>query len=303
AEQLNSRAFRYEKTVDFSIDHIAVNLSRQNQLEFEIGNPEVGLPFWSSGEARLSLNMRNQIGTESNFKIGLVFPLDLGNSDALTFKARGLSGTFGGSVDAYFAGIDFFSGFNLPLAFKFSLMPSGQGSNSSIITNGTATTAVALDGSTVSIPAGRTFYREGLILQLFIPTIIQLDLNNFIQVSVGFGLDNVYQSIIPGSGANSFTDNRPGKHPLYTSDQADKIQDLTRVSNAISPHFEVDYVNHQGSKFGLNLAYDHLFTFGGWIELIEDHFRIEMSLTAPIIRDPKPWESSSFFFITPRFYF
>ena len=31
--------------------------------------------------------------------------------------------------------------------------------------------------------------------------------------------------------------------------------------------------------------------------------RIEMSYSGPIIRDAKPWEPSSFFLITPRFYF
>jgi hypothetical protein len=297
------RASKYEKLVDVSLSDLRINVSKKLGLELELGNKEVGLPFWSSGEGRFWLNMKNQIGSGSNFKIGLAFPLDLGNKDALIFKARQLSGTFGGSVDAYFAGIDFFSGFNLPIAFKFSLMPAGQGSNSSILSNGAATSAVALDGTNVPIPAGKTFYREGLILQLFIPTIVQLDLNNFIQVSVGFGLDNVYQSMIPGSGHGSFTDNSAGRHPLFDASQADKIQDLVRVSNTVSPHVAFEYVNHQASKFGLNVAYDHLFTFGGWIELIEDHFRIEMSYSAPIIRDAKPWEPTSFFFITPRFYF
>ncbi len=293
-------ASKSEKTVDISITDLRVNASKNLGLELELGNKEVGLPFWSSGIARFWLNLKNQIGSNSNFKVGLVFPLALGEKDVLTFKARGLSGSFGGSVDAYFAGIDFFSGFNLPMAFKFSLMPAGQGSNSTIITNGLPIPVQALDGTQVLIPGGKTFYREGLIMQLFIPTIVQLDLNNFIQVSIGVGLQNVYQSIIPGT---TYTDSRPGKHPLYSADQADKTQDIVRLSNPVSPHFEVDYVNHQSSKFGLNLAYDHLFTMGGWIELIQDRFRIEMSYSAPIIRDPKPWEPSSFFLITPRFYF
>ncbi len=297
-------ASRSERTIDLSITDLRINASKKLGLELELGNKEVGLPFWTSGVGRFWLNLKNQIGSESNVKLGLVFPLDLGNSDLFTFKARQLSGSFGGSIDAYFAGISFFSGFDLPLAFKFSLMPSGQGTNSSIITNGQQTQVTAIDGTLVTIPAGRTFYREGLIMQLFIPTIVQLDLNNFLQVSVGFGLDNVYQSLIPKGNNYDYTNTlRSGGHPLFTTDQADKVQDLTRVSNAVSPHIEIDYVNHQGSKFGLSAAYDHLFTFGGWIELVEDHFRIEMNYSAPIIRDPKPWEPGSFFLITPRFYF
>ena len=294
------RASRYEKLVDVSISDLRVNVTKKIGLELELGNKEVGLPFWSSGEARFWLNLKNQIGSGSSVKLGLVFPLNLGSTDAF-FPARKLSGTFGGSVDAYFAGIDFFSGFNLPMAFKFSLMPTGQGYNSSIIMNGQPISVQAIDGTSVDIPANRTFYREAIILQLFIPTIVQLDLNNFLQVSIGFGLDNVYQSFIPKNGIKY--DYTKGAHPLFAPDQADKIQDLLKVSNTVSPHFEVDYVNHQAAKFGLSAAYDHLFTFGGWIELIEDHFRIELSYSGPIIRDAKPYEPSSFFLITPRFYF
>ena len=126
-EQLDSRAFRYQKTIDMSIDHIAVNISRQNELEFELGNPEVGLPFWSSGEASLMLNMRNQIGTESDFKIGFDFPnFDLGNVNASVFQPRELSGFYGGTIAAYFAGIDFFSGFNTAACIQFFIL-SGFG--------------------------------------------------------------------------------------------------------------------------------------------------------------------------------
>ena len=297
------RASRYDKLIDISLNSLKVNVSKTLGLELETGNREVGLPFWSSGQGRFWINLKNQIGSESNFKLGLIFPLNLGSSDALTFKARQLSGFFGGSVDAYFAGIDFFSGFNLPIAFKFSLMPSGGGSNSTVLSNGQATVVTSLDGTPVAVPAGRTFYRTGIIAQLYIPTIVQLDLNNFVQVSIGFGVHNVYQSIIPKGNGFDYTDNRPGKHPLFAGDQADKVQDLYRLSNAVSPHFAVEYVNHKASKFGLNAAYDHLFTLGGWIELVEDHFRIEMTYSAPLIRDAKPWEPDSFFLITPRFYF
>ncbi|HET9136917.1 MAG TPA: hypothetical protein VFO76_09785, partial [Candidatus Kapabacteria bacterium] len=68
-------------------------------------------------------------------------------------------------------------------------------------------------------------------------------------------------------------------------------------------HLAVEYVNHKNSKFGLSIAYDHLFSFGGWIELLQDHLRLELGFTTPLIRDPKPWEPDNFFSITPRFYF
>lgn len=295
-----TRAARYEHIVDLSVNHLWVNVSRQVALELELGNSEVGLPVWSTGQARFWINLKNQIGSESNVKLGLIFPLDFGNSDAFTFPARKLSGSFGGSLDAYFAGINFFSAFDLPLALKLSVMPS-QGSNSSIIYNGQPIYITALDGTQVPVGKDTSFYRTTFIGQLYIPTILQLDLNNFIQFSVGVGLLNVQQSIIPTKNMTLAT--RTNGHPWFTADQVDKIQDLARVSAEVSPHLMVEYVNHKNSKFGLSAGYDHEFMFGGWIELIQDHLRLELSYSAPLIRDPKPWEPTQFFSITPRFYF
>jgi hypothetical protein len=306
AEVLNSRAFRYQKTVDFSIDHLGVNLSRQNELEFNIGNPEVGLPFWSSGEASLALNMRNQIGTESDFKIGFDFPnFGLGNVNASVFQPRQLSGFFGGTVAAYFAGIDFFSAFNMPIAFNFSVFPA-SGSNSTIIYNGVAGTVSGQTGSSVAtanltIPAGRTFYRTAFIGQLYIPFIVQLDPANFVQFSAGVGVDQVKLSWIPENDDTAIAHG-------YGKGAGGTVQDLlyngkSNVSTPFTPHVAVEFVNHRSNKFGLDFQYDHLFTFGGWLELIPDHLRIEASYTTPLIRDPLPYEPPYFFLITPRFYF
>ncbi len=295
-----ARASRYDKLIDLSINHLWINATKNIGFELETGNSEVGLPFWSSGEARVWINLKNQIGGESNVKLGVAFPMDLGDSDLFTFKARKLSGFWGASFDAYFAGLDFFSAFNLPLAVKFSLMPAGQSSNSTIVYNGKELTTNALDGTAIVVPAGKTFYRTSVIAQLYVPTILQLDLSSFLQISVGVGLHNVQQSIIPGV---TYTDNRPGKHPLYGVEQANKVQDVKRVSAPVSPHFVVEYVNHKNAKFGLSAGFDHLFTFGGWIELITDHLRLELGYSSPLIRDAKPWEADQFFTITPRIYF
>ncbi len=165
-EIARARASRYDKLIDLSINHLWVNATKKIGFELETGNSEVGLPFWSSGEARVWINLKNQIGGESNVKLGVAFPMDLGDSDFLTFKARKLSGFWGVSFDAYFAGLDFFSAFNLPLAVKFSLMPAGQGSNGTIVYNGKETQMTALDGTTQTIAAGKTFYRTSVIAQL-----------------------------------------------------------------------------------------------------------------------------------------
>jgi hypothetical protein len=302
AEDLDSRAFHYQKIVDLSIDHVTVNLSKENQLEVALGNPEVGLPFWSSGEASVLLNMRNQIGTESDFKIGVDFPnFGLGNVSNSLFQPRELSGSWGGTVSAYFAGLDFFSAFNLPLAFNFSVFPAG-GSNSSIIYNGVAgTVPTPVYNGPTTVAAGQTFYRTSFIGQLYIPFIVQLDPANFVQFSAGIGVDEVKLSWIP---ANNDTASKYG----YGSGQGGDVQDLlyngkSNVSTPFTPHVAIEYVNHRSNKFGLDFQYDHLFTFGGWLELVPDHLRLEASYTAPLIRNALPYEPPYFFEITPRIYF
>jgi hypothetical protein len=246
--------------------------------------------------------MRNQIGTESDFKIGFDFPnFDLGNINGAVFQPREISGFYGGTIAAYFAGIDFFSGFNMPLAFNFSVYPA-SGSNSSIIYNGVAgTVPTPLAGGPTTVPAGQTFYRTLFIGQLYIPFIVQLDPANFMQFSAGVGVDEVHLSWIPKNDSVAAANG-------YGSGQGGTVQDLlyngkTNVSTPFTPHVAIEYVNHRSNKFGLDFQYDHLFTFGGWLELIPDHLRIEASYTAPLVRDPLPYEPPYFFEITPRFYF
>src|SRR5205085_1945258 len=94
----------------------------------------------------------------------------------------------------------------------------------------------------------------------------------------------------------------------YPSDQGGTVQDLLwggkqNVSTPFTPHVAIEFVNHRSNKFGLNFQYDHLFTFGGWLELVPDHLRIEASYTAPLVRDALPYEPKYFFEITPRLYF
>jgi hypothetical protein len=299
-EVLNSRAYSYSKTVDVSIDHLLVNMSKSNAVEVQLGNPEVGLPFWSSGEGRLWLHMRNQIGTESNFKIGVAFPANLGREDALTFNARRLSGMWGGAVDAYFAGIDFFSAFNMPIAFNFTVLPS-QGYNSSIIYNAPNQPLGFASTGGRDVPSERTFFRTTMIGQLYVPFIVQLDPYNFMQFSAGLGVHTVRLSWIPKDSMEAITAG-------YAADVAGKTQDLKwfgrdNVSVPVTPHVAIQYVNQRSNKFGLNFQYDHLFTFGTWLELIPDHLRIEASYTAPLVRDAKPYEPPYFFEFTPRLYF
>src|SRR5205814_7181044 len=91
----------------------------------------------------------------------------------------------------------------------------------------------------------------------------------------------------------------------YGSSQGGAVQDLiwngkSNVSTPFTPHVAIEFVNHRSNKFGLNFQYDHLFTFGGWLELVPDHLRIEAGYTTPLVRDAKPYEPPYFFEITPR---
>lgn len=302
-QEFNARAFRYEKTVEIGGDRLLVNISNNSALEVQLGNPEIGMPFTSSGMGRFSYNMRNLIGRESNVKLGLTFPIGtLGNDEFLLFPERRISGGFGGSVEAYFAGIDFFSAFNMPIQLGFTIVPA-QGDNASIIYNGTP----FMLGNGQILDGSRQFYRTSFIGNLTIPIILQLDPANFLQMAAGIGVHTVHRSFIPHE--NDFDARRIGRNGyvdlrnLYTQDDIGKMQDIERVSTPVTPRVSIQYVNHRSNKFGLNLLYDHLFTFGGWVEVIDNTLRLDMSYTAPLVRDPKPYEPASFFFITPRLYF
>ncbi len=314
-QYFNSRAFKYEKLVEIGADRLMVNLAANSALEVTLGNPEVGLPFTSSGMGKFSYVMRNLIGSESNVKLGLAFPSgSLGNEEFLLFPKRRISGGWGGSVDAYFAGIDFFSAFNMPLAFSATIVPS-QGSNASIIYNGGDVPLNLAnpdyEGGKV-IPGNRTFYRTSIIGNLMIPIILQLDPANFLQFGAGIGVHIVQRSFIPresdfddrfNPGLNNKNGDADLRNTQFSSDMVGKTQDLERVSTPVTPRVTLQYVNHRANKFGLNFQYDHLFTFGGWVEIINNTLRLDMSYTAPLVRDPKPYEPSGFFFITPRLYF
>jgi hypothetical protein len=309
-QAFNQRAFRYEKMVELGADRLMVNLNANNAVEVTLGSPEVGLPFTSSGIGKFNYVMRNLIGSESNVRLGLAFPIGtLGNDEFLLFPERRMSGGWGGSVDAYFAGIDFFSAFNMPLQFSATIMPS-QGDNASIIYNpgNKPENAFVVPGDT--IPKERTFYRTSVIGNITIPIILQLDPANFLQFGAGLGVQVVHKSFIPRESDFDTRVNRMQPEDIdlrgrtqYNQDMVGKIQDLERVSTPVTPRVSLQYVNHRSNKFGLNFLYDHLFTFGGWVEFIPNVARLEMSYTAPIVRDPKPYEPASFFFITPRIYF
>ncbi|HET6511032.1 MAG TPA: hypothetical protein VFH43_02485, partial [Candidatus Kapabacteria bacterium] len=308
----NSRAFRYEKLVEIGADRLMVNLAQNSAIEVTLGLPEVGLPFTSGGVGRFSYVMRNLIGSESNVRLGLAFPTGtIGNDEFLLFPERRIAGGWGGYVDAYFAGIDFFSAFNMPLAFSATIIPS-QGSNASIIYNGGD---VPLNPAAPSegfvIPNSRTFYRTSVIGNLTIPIILQLDPANFLQFGAGIGVHIVQRSFIPRESDfdqyKPSLNNRNGdvdlRNTRWNSDMVGKTQDIERVSTPVTPRVTLQYVNHRANKFGLNFQYDHLFTFGGWVEIINNTLRLDMSYTAPLVRDPKPYEPAGFFFITPRLYF
>jgi hypothetical protein len=156
-------------------------------------------------------------------------------------------------------------------------------------------------GVPYKVPDNQTFYRTSFIGQLYIPFIVQLNQSNFMQFSAGIGIHEVKLSWIP-------KDTMQTNAAALGSDQVGTVQDLlyngkTSVSTPFTPHVAIELVNDLSNKFGLNFQYDHLFTFGGWLELVPDHFRIEASYTSPLVRDALPYEPKYFFEITPRLYF
>lgn len=54
--------------------------------------------------------------------------------------------------------------------------------------------------------------------------------------------------------------------------------------------------------FGASLQlYSSILHLKGWVELIKNFMFIDLQYYTPFVRDPKPWEQSYFFMVSPRF--
>lgn len=272
-----------EPLLDFSLLHqLTLNPFSDKNFGFQVrlGNDEVGLPFWSSGTGQALLILRDKIFDQSVFKLGVVFPFGVGESSTSTlFEKRNLAGGWGFAAEGLIPSFNIPEGLNLPLGFSFQYVP-----------------AFAKNSTIIDTNQGADIYYASFIGTLYFPFIVDLNprtRTSFIQLQVGIGWEDVNRAVAeyPGMIINGDTVKKGDPN-------IGQLQNLEVVTTRVLPHIRVDYVNHESAKFGTFLQYDHLWMFGGWIELFNG-FRIEAEYAAPM-HPANPWEPQSFFLISPR---
>ncbi|HET7152265.1 MAG TPA: hypothetical protein VFJ29_00735 [Candidatus Kapabacteria bacterium] len=269
--------------LDFSLLHqLTLNPFSDKDFGFQVrlGNDEVGLPFWSSGTGQALLILRDKIFDESVFKLGVVFPFGVGESSSSTlFSRRNLAGGWGFAAEGLIPSFNIPADLNLPLGFSFQYVPSFNKNSTVIDTN-----------------PGASIYYASFIGTVYFPFIVDLDPHtrtSFVQLQVGIGWEDINRAVAeyPGMIINGDTVKKGDAN-------VGQLQNLEVVTTRVLPHIRVEYVNHEAAKFGTFFQYDHMWMFGGWIELFNG-FRIEAEYAAPF-HPANPWEPQSFFLISPR---
>jgi hypothetical protein len=75
----------------------------------------------------------------------------------------------------------------------------------------------------------------------------------------------------------------------------------TEKEDFISPIVRVEYVNRLGNMFGMSAQlYSSVLYLKGWVEIVRNLLYIDLQYYSPVFRDPRPWEQSYFFMVSPR---
>lgn len=93
-----------------------------------------------------------------------------------------------------------------------------------------------------------------------------------------------------------------GTHQIgFGTVQPDLHVTTTNKENFVSPLIRVEYMNQNSNMYGVSMQYySSIVHVKGWVELIKNFIYLDMQYYTPFLRDPKPWEQSYFFMISPR---
>jgi len=94
-----------------------------------------------------------------------------------------------------------------------------------------------------------------------------------------------------------------GYHQIaFGAVQPDRSVTTISKENFLGPIIRIEYQNRGSSMFGASLQlYSSILHIKGWVELIKNFMFIDLQYYTPFVRDPKPWEQSYFFMVSPRF--
>jgi len=245
---------------------------------FQLGNEELGYPFWSSGQFSFSISSPALFGSLIWLKAGMMFPLALGKREEINVsglwvaKSRILNG-----VEAPTGSISIDLG--KAVGFGFPVFLEGSGFSAGDIGKTRESLATDENDAFYYVPtAFRGYFSMFFKDEEAQPT-------NIIQLKLGIGYHRVMKGqVIHPSESTTRIDNKVEK-------------------NALGPYFKLGFVNfNENNNVGLSLQYYYgSFIVGAWIELIRDVLCVE-GLYATKLKDYQyPWDNTPLVMISPRF--
>lgn len=294
---------------------IAVSAFRQTvqlgttgaRLDNMLGNDEIGYQFWSSGQGKVILSypiiplddpdLRSK-GVPDILTIGLggAYRLKVGSPDENfldgAIQPRRLNGAIGGKAIAH---IEYRLpqlndlGFLLNAEVPFSKL---QGADKVDLSDGVVTFPER-SGRTDTVQAGY-FLRNVAQGVLFWETWLN-DYEHFFRVSVGAS----YQEVARGVAAAGLKPVTTTNHLFPDGVLYQGLYHPTTFQDWIFA--KVEYLNQSGFPFGISAQISNQnLLIDGFIPLFPNWLFIEAKYSTPVLRDnPQPWESNSFFMISP----
>jgi hypothetical protein len=86
-----------------------------------------------------------------------------------------------------------------------------------------------------------------------------------------------------------------------------EVQNFSKIvaikkTNFGGPILRVEYAHYGSRIYGLGFQfYSSVVELDGWLELLRNFLYVELRYSAPVLRDPKPWEQPYFVLVSPRF--
>ena len=275
---------------DLSLDKIELRSPSRSsfapdwKLSYAMGNPEIGLPRWSSGMSTLSVGYKHQMS------VGIVMPMNMtadGVPTPLSYDNSFLYSPMG-----YNIAFDFTFGF--PFSLGGSLTFSDRFDGVDKYHN-----MKLVSAKTEDMTYKDNFFNISTAAVVYYPIMFKdriFDPGMLVRLNVGGGFQRVERNYF-----SSVTGNVPWIYGTTKNVEKNKLYWVEREKDIFDVFIRIDFIN-TGAKnnYGLGLQYfsGRLMT-DAWLELTE-WLRVEAKYSF-LLRGKEIWEAdNSLFVITPR---
>jgi len=276
--------------MDLSLDRLELRSPARSgfapdwRLGLGFGNPEIGLPRWTSGMATLSVGYKHQMS------VGMVLPMNMTASDMPS--PVGFNNSYYYSPTGYNIAFDFTFGFPFSLGGNITITDRFEGDDKY---SGMKLVNTKIDAKEYK----DNFFNISTAALLYYPIMFKDSKDNssiMVRFNIGGGFTRIERNLAAATD---------GQLMWYDGSmrevEAGKLYWVERERDIFDVYVRIDFIN-TGSRnvYGIGLQY-----FGGrmmadaWLELPE-WLRVEANYSF-LLRSKEVWEyENSFFMITPR---